>query len=117
MLNFSSDHHIPGHVTLTAGEIANKVFVLPSKGIKEHASTPVQSAKRQKTSKLLPSTRRLAQFQGGRTPPPGARVIYMAGSWDLFHPGHISTLKRARALGDFLIVGVLDDETVNERRY
>ena len=31
---------------------------------------------------------------------------------DLFHPGHVQFLKRARALGDALVVGIHSDETV-----
>jgi len=33
----------------------------------------------------------------------------MAGSWDLFHAGHVLALARARAHGDYLVVGVYDD--------
>ncbi len=32
------------------------------------------------------------------------------GTYDLLHPGHIRLLKRARALGDELVVGVSTDE-------
>lgn len=32
------------------------------------------------------------------------------GTFDLLHRGHINLLKRARALGDYLIVGVSTDE-------
>ena len=32
------------------------------------------------------------------------------GTFDLLHYGHVSLLKRARALGDYLIVGVSTDE-------
>lgn len=37
------------------------------------------------------------------------RVISF-GTFDLLHPGHISILERAKARGDFLIVGVSSDE-------
>lgn len=32
------------------------------------------------------------------------------GTFDVFHYGHINLLKRARALGDYLIVGLSTDE-------
>lgn len=43
-------------------------------------------------------------------------MIYIDGAWDMFHSGHINTLERARAMGDYLIVGVVNDETVNRHR-
>ena len=39
-------------------------------------------------------------------------VIYVIGVFDLFHKGHIELLKRARALGDKLIVAINSDELV-----
>ena len=33
---------------------------------------------------------------------------------DLFHAGHIEFLKKARGFGDYLIVGVIADENVEE---
>lgn len=38
--------------------------------------------------------------------------IYTYGAWDLIHPGHIKLLEKARALGDYLIVGVVDDNAI-----
>ena len=40
----------------------------------------------------------------------GKRVVITYGTYDLFHFGHAALLERARALGDYLIVGVTSDE-------
>ncbi|EPB89151.1 ethanolamine-phosphate cytidylyltransferase [Mucor circinelloides 1006PhL] len=64
-------------------------------------------------SHFLPTSRRIVQFSEGREPKPTDKVVYVDGTFDLFHVGHIEFLKRAKALGDFLIVGVHDDQTVN----
>mmetsp|Transcript_9349 Transcript_9349/g.16851 ORF Transcript_9349/g.16851 Transcript_9349/m.16851 type:complete len:463 (-) Transcript_9349:3747-5135(-) len=66
---------------------------------------------------FLPTTRRLLQFAGGaKAPKPGDRVVYMDGAFDMFHCGHIETLAAAKARGDFLLVGIHDDATVNAHR-
>ncbi|HKQ95357.1 MAG TPA: adenylyltransferase/cytidyltransferase family protein [Aestuariivirgaceae bacterium] len=39
----------------------------------------------------------------------GPRIVLTYGTFDLFHYGHVALLKRARALGDRLIVGVSTD--------
>lgn len=41
--------------------------------------------------------------------PEGRRVITF-GTFDLFHVGHVNVLRRARALGDWLVVGVSSDD-------
>lgn len=40
------------------------------------------------------------------------KIIYTDIVGDLFHAGHIEFLKKARAFGDYLIVGVLADDVV-----
>jgi len=40
------------------------------------------------------------------------RIIYTRMVADLFHPGHVAFLRAARALGDCLVVYVLEDEFV-----
>jgi D-glycero-beta-D-manno-heptose 1-phosphate adenylyltransferase len=42
----------------------------------------------------------------------GCVVVWTNGTFDLLHPGHLSSLQQARALGDMLIVGVNSDASV-----
>ena len=42
----------------------------------------------------------------------GARVVFTNGCFDLLHPGHVRYLAAARALGDVLVVGLNDDDSV-----
>ena len=42
------------------------------------------------------------------------KVVYTYGVWDLLHPGHIAMLKKAKALGDKLIVGIVCDDAVKK---
>lgn len=43
-------------------------------------------------------------------------IVYAYVVGDILHKGHIEYLKNARALGDKLIVGVLTDEAVMEKK-
>lgn len=43
------------------------------------------------------------------------RKVITYGTYDLLHQGHINLLKRAKALGDYLIVGVTNDSFDRER--
>jgi len=42
----------------------------------------------------------------------GARLVFTNGCFDLMHPGHVRYLAAARALGDLLVVGLNDDQSV-----
>lgn len=44
-------------------------------------------------------------------PRPG-RLCFTNGCFDLIHPGHVKYLEDARALGDFLVVGLNSDASV-----
>eukprot|EP00042_Codosiga_hollandica_P053933 m.718116 g.718116 ORF g.718116 m.718116 type:complete len:298 (-) comp58809_c1_seq15:1632-2525(-) len=52
-------------------------------------------------------------YREGSGPTPQQRVVYLAGSFDLLHEGHLDLLEASKADNDFLIVGVHDDLTVN----
>jgi D-beta-D-heptose 7-phosphate kinase/D-beta-D-heptose 1-phosphate adenosyltransferase len=45
---------------------------------------------------------------------PGAKVVFANGCFDVLHAGHVSLLRRAAALGDYLIVAVNDDHSVRK---
>jgi len=47
---------------------------------------------------------------------PNMKVVYIVGSWDMFHAGHVEILKLARQLGDYLLVGIDNDAKVNRHR-
>lgn len=65
-------------------------------------------------SKFLTTSRMLQLFSADvKAPTDGMRVVYIDGAWDLFHPGHVTTLKAARERGDYLIVGIHGDAVVN----
>lgn len=42
----------------------------------------------------------------------GDRIVFTNGVFDLLHRGHVTYLAAARALGDRLVVGVNDDDSV-----
>ena len=42
----------------------------------------------------------------------GKKIIFGNGCFDLLHVGHIRYLRAARALGDLLVVGINDDESL-----
>ncbi|MBA0700063.1 hypothetical protein Goari_001635 [Gossypium aridum] len=92
-------------------------------GVGDNNSTlsKVDSGKRRQLqrgqlSQFLPTSRRIVQFSNGKGPGPNARIVYIDGAFDLFHAGHVEILKKARQLGDFLLVGIYPDYIVSEQR-
>jgi len=44
------------------------------------------------------------------------RTVFTNGCFDIIHPGHVDLLRRARALGDRLVVGINSDESVRKMK-
>jgi len=42
----------------------------------------------------------------------GLSIVFTNGCFDLLHPGHIDYLERAAALGERLIIGLNDDDSI-----
>ncbi len=60
--------------------------------------------------KLVPWDDLLAAREEARRA--GRVVVWTNGTFDLLHPGHVSSLQSARALGDILVVGLNSDASV-----
>ncbi|KPI90879.1 putative ethanolamine-phosphate cytidylyltransferase [Leptomonas seymouri] len=65
------------------------------------------------TTHYLTTSRKIVQFSNNSSPKPGDRIVYVDGSFDLFHIGHMRVLENARKHGNYLIVGVYEDNVVN----
>mmetsp|Transcript_12087 Transcript_12087/g.22403 ORF Transcript_12087/g.22403 Transcript_12087/m.22403 type:complete len:512 (+) Transcript_12087:188-1723(+) len=118
MLYLSRDHHARAATDLKSDLVSrerkrsNSMSSVVSEG-----STDSKEGHFFRPSRFLTTSRMLRIFSAGtKDPPPGAKVVYIDGAWDMFHQGHISTLEKARALGDYLIVGVHGDNVVNKNR-
>jgi len=44
------------------------------------------------------------------------RIVLAGGVFDIMHPGHIHTLKAAKALGDILVVAIATDKTAQKMK-
>ena len=61
---------------------------------------------------FLQTSTRIANFSNRSDPKPGDTIVYFAASCDLMHPGVIERLKLAKQQGDYLYVGLWDDEMI-----
>jgi len=59
---------------------------------------------------IMPLNQAQTQIAGWRKQ--GKRIVFTNGCFDLLHPGHVHYLQAARELGDFLVVGLNDDDSI-----
>jgi ethanolamine-phosphate cytidylyltransferase len=53
-------------------------------------------------------------FSNHKEPKPNDRIVYIDGDFDMMHLGHVEALKKAKAMGDFLYIGIHDDNIVHD---
>lgn len=112
---------IPRTEGVSTTDIVGRMLLLTSSHHEASPGEPVTTsslrgdAPAASRSNFLTTSRIMRLFSAGTRPPkPEDRVVYLSGSWDMFHAGHIDVLRQARALGDYLIVGVYGDPLVNK---
>jgi ethanolamine-phosphate cytidylyltransferase len=66
--------------------------------------------------KFLATSRRIMSFSNHKEPKPTDRVVYVDGDFDMLHNGHVEVLRKAKERGDFVYVGIHDDDIVNQCR-
>jgi ethanolamine-phosphate cytidylyltransferase len=65
-------------------------------------------------SHFLATSSIMKLFGAGVKPPSlGDKVVYVTGSFDMYNAGHVQLLAKAKAMGDYLIVGIYNDDVVN----
>jgi len=43
----------------------------------------------------------------------GLTIVFTNGCFDILHPGHVDYLQNAKDMGDLLVVGINDDESIS----
>ncbi|KNC85328.1 ethanolamine-phosphate cytidylyltransferase [Sphaeroforma arctica JP610] len=79
----------------------------------KHAQGAVKGSPYTGVTQFLQTSQKIVQFSSGTEPKPGDKVVYVSGTFDLFHAGHCDFLEAAKAKGDYLIVGLYTDLEVN----
>ncbi|KAL6045996.1 choline phosphate cytidylyltransferase [Balamuthia mandrillaris] len=103
MLECTKEHYV-----VDAGSILEGSPMVPSMSEGTNKGSPPTGI-----AKFIATSQKISKFSNGKEPKPTDKVVYIDGAWDLFHVGHLKILEKAKALGNFLIVGVLDDLVVN----
>lgn len=53
-------------------------------------------------------------FELGKLRKKGKKIVFTNGCFDIIHAGHVRYLKKARSLGDLLVVGLNSDSSVRK---
>ncbi|SBT40011.1 ethanolamine-phosphate cytidylyltransferase, putative (ECT) [Plasmodium ovale wallikeri] len=67
-------------------------------------------------NKCYVTASQLYQFMENHEKKKSQKVVYVDGSFDIFHIGHLKILENAKKLGDYLLVGMHSDEVVRKMK-
>ena len=97
--NHIHDYHITFMLLIQERKELTKQFSNRSNyqeaSIQEENEEPVPEVPSDETtlSRFMPTSRRIVQFSESIPAGPNARVVYIDGAFDMFHPGHVEILK------------------------
>ena len=97
---------------ISTTDITSRLLALLKPENEELPSGNSQKFKNPPKQQFLQTSTRIARFSNRSEPKPTDTVVYIAASCDLMHPGVIERIKLAKAQGDFLYVGLWDDEMI-----
>lgn len=95
--------------TLSIDE-SNTVLLPPTLECK--VSSPLQNQFAHK-SELFPTMWRFTQFATPRPPTKDDVIVYVDGTWDMFHSGHVEFLQQCRKFGTYVLAGIYSDHTAH----
>lgn len=107
MLLYTRDHHYPPRSEVPYSQEIVSLYELYATGA--DAVTPHTPVYRYKDGEVH-------SLVSGTGPNPGQQVVYSDGGWDLFTAGHVEMLKSARVGGNYVVVGIHDDSTINKNK-
>lgn len=103
--------HIPTHMAAFIAAAATAV-VVQQPGTTQCSATALYQSLKGQDKQIHDRSELAACVQHYRHQ--NRRIVFTNGCFDLLHPGHISYLAQAKALGDVLIIGVNSDESVRQ---
>ena len=112
---------VPRTKAISTTNLIGRMLRLPADHLPEGININISTLKRlagdsSSLHSYIPTTHRISQFSSPKDPTPEDIIIYVDGTFDLLHPGHVSFLRKAKSLGTYLVVGIHDDPLPNEKR-
>ena len=107
--NLNAENELLGNAPMKSKE-----YIKVLNDVQRKVSDESNEESKIKAVRFLATSRRLRQFSNKREPKPTDKVVYVSGSFDIFHSGSVEFLEKTKAMGDFLMVGIYDDKTCRE---